>query len=205
MNTGQVKLEHELGRYIATYASDERFHNYLEIGTWNGRGSTYCFHYGFKRRSSPYSMQSYETSLARVKEARDVWKDVPSIEIIHGRVLESHECPTYEDLLRLFPRMNESWHAEDIMNFHSCIYVAANAPEVVLLDGAEYLTYFEFQKLKTMPSIRVFLLDDTNADKCRQIKRELERDTLWGLVASGNDRNGWAVFERLPNFPNKNL
>lgn len=196
-NTGQIKLTQELGQWISRYASDERFSRYLEIGTWNGRGSTCCFYDGFTKRKSPYSLQSYEIAKSRVDEAKSIWKHVPEIQILHGRMLQDHECPVYERVKEVFPHLTLSWHTEDIQNFWSCSYVPMNNPEVVLLDGAEYLTWFEFQTMKNMESIHVFLLDDVYTEKCPRIFAYLQSHPDWKLIAKGEDRNGWAVFEKI--------
>lgn len=196
-NTGQIQLTQELGQWISRYAADERFSRFLEIGTWNGRGSTCCFYDGFVKRSTTYSLQSYEISAARVQEARSLWKDVPGIRILHGRVLQDHECPVFAAVNSMFPNMSTAWHAEDITNFWSSSYIPMNAPEVVLLDGAEYLTHFEFESMKSIDSIRVFLLDDVYTDKCPRVFAYLEAHPEWTCVAKGKDRNGWAVFERI--------
>lgn len=196
-NTGQVKLTQELGQWISKYAADERFSNYVEIGTWNGRGSTCCFYDGFAKRRSPYTLQSYEISASRVQEARKVWEAVPDIHILHGRVLKDHECPVFARVKDVFPSMSLEWHTEDIKNFWSCPYVPMQDPQVVLLDGAEYLTYFEFETMKDVESIQVFLLDDANIDKCFHIRSYLDHQSNWKCVARGNDRNGWAVFEKV--------
>lgn len=196
-NSGQIQLGQEFGKWISKYATDERFSRYVEIGTWNGRGSTCCFYDGFTKRSSPYTLQSYEISKARVKEASALWNEVAEIQIVHGRVLQNHECPTYESVKGLFPNVNIDWHREDVQHFWSCPYVPMNQPEVVLLDGAEYLTWFEFETMKTMPSIRVFMLDDVYTDKCPRIFAYLQDHPEWKLVVKGEDRNGWAVFEKI--------
>ena len=196
-NTGQIQLRQEFGKWISRYAKDDRFSRYLEVGTWNGRGSTCCFYDGFMKRTTEYSLQSYETSPIRVQEARALWKDVPNIQILHARVLQNHECPLYERVKELFPTISVAWHTEDVQNFWSCTYVPANSPEVVLLDGGEYLTYFEFEAMKSMDSIRVFLLDDVHTDKCSAIFTYLQNHPDWTLIVKGEDRNGWAVFEKL--------
>jgi hypothetical protein len=196
-NTGQVKLTQELGMWISKYSADPRFTRYLEIGTWNGQGSTCCFYDGFAKRSTPYSLQSYEISSERVSHARDIWKNVPEIQILHGRMLQDHECPTIDSVKNMFPNANMQWHTEDIQNFWNCPYIPMESPEVVLLDGAEYLTYFEFEAMKNVASIRVFLLDDVYTDKCPRIFAYLDAHPDWNCVARGNDRNGWAVFEKI--------
>jgi hypothetical protein len=197
-NTGQIKLAQPFGQWISKIAADIRFQRYLEIGTWNGRGSTYCLYDGFVRRFDTPTLQSYEIHPERVVDARGVWKDIPSVRVIHGRVLQDHQCPIYREVLKTFPEVVESWHTEDIRNFFNCPYVAPNDPEVVLLDGAEYITQFEFDRVfSNMPGVRVFMLDDTCAAKTRQINAYLLNHPEWTRVAySDTERNGWAVFER---------
>ena len=68
-------------------------------------------------------------------------------------------------------------------------------PEIVLLDGSEYLTYFEYKKLES--TAKVFILDDINTEKCKKIVEELENNNKWNKKFYEQDeRNGWAVFER---------
>lgn len=197
-NSGQIRLEQPFGQWIARYAKDSRFSRYVEIGTWNGRGSTCCFYDGFVRRSSPATLQSYEISKSRVEEARDLWKHAPQIHVIHGRVLDDSKCPTFSTVQSVFPNLTVAWHTEDVDNFWSSPHVPMEDPEVVLLDGAEYLTYFEFEEMKTMKGIKVFMLDDTSVDKCRAIHQSLLDDPEWKyVVGSETDRNGWSIFERF--------
>jgi hypothetical protein len=198
-NTGQVKVNSPFGQCISKYSADERFTRYLEIGTWNGQGSTCCFYDGFTKRSTPYTLQSYEIWKDMMTAARNVWHSVPEIQIIHGRILADNECPIFSDVNAIFPNLNLQWHTEDINNFWSCPYVPMNDPQVVLLDGAEFLTYFEFQKMKDISSIKVFMLDDVHSDKCPRINQYLlDRPEEWTRVAySDYERNGWAVFERV--------
>lgn len=198
-NTGQIQLSQPFGQWIAKYAADTRFQRYLEIGTWNGRGSTCCVYDGFAQRSDGPTLDSYEIHPGRVAEAREIWKSVPSIRIHHGRVLADNQCPIYREVLKAFPNVTESWHTEDVRNFWSCRHVPIQDPEVVLLDGAEYLTQFEFDRVfKNCPSVRVYMLDDTKTEKTPHINAYLLGHPEWTRVAfSDTERNGWAVFERV--------
>ena len=65
LNTGQVQVKSPFGRWIAKYAADPKFSRYLEIGTWNGQGSTCCFYEGFKNRKDTFALQSYEIAKDR--------------------------------------------------------------------------------------------------------------------------------------------
>jgi hypothetical protein len=71
---------------------------------------------------------------------------------------------------------------------------------VVLLDGAEYLTWYEFDRVfKDMASVQVFLLDDTKTDKTPAIAAYLSAHPDWVRTAgSDTERSGWASFERRP-------
>lgn len=200
-NTGQVKVASPFGQAIVRYASDSRFTRFVEIGTWNGQGSTCCFYEGFKTRTDTFHLQSYEIAFDRIRHAKLVWQFFPPIEIIHGRILTDSECPTISDVTNLHPMMNAGWHTDDIRNFWSCPYVSMNDPEVVLLDGAEYLTWFEFMKVVNIPSVRVLILDDTNRNlsvKCYKIVEALLANPEWKRTEfSDTERNGWAIFEKI--------
>jgi hypothetical protein len=204
-NDGQVRLAHPFGQWISKYAADNRFTRYLEIGTWNGRGSTYCVHDGFAKRTDTPVLQSYEIQEPRFQEASATWKHVPTLQILHGRILKDNECPLFEHVLDVHPNIELSWHKEDITHFWTCPYIAPNNPEVVILDGAEFLTYFEFEKLRHMPSIQVYILDDAFTPKNLHSYTVLSQSPDWKLVVRGEDRNGWAIFERLPNLTNEDL
>lgn len=197
-NTGQIQVSQPFGQWISTYAADTRFSRYLEIGTWNGRGSTVCFYNGFTKRSDSPVLYSYEINSQRVTEARNVWKSVPNIKILHGRILTNDQCPIYREVLKAFPNVTEEWHTEDIRNFWNCPHIPIEEPEVVLLDGAEYITKFEFDRvLKNCSSVQVYLLDDTVVDKTKEINQYLLNHPDWRRIAySDTERNGWAVFER---------
>jgi hypothetical protein len=196
-NTGQIKLQQRLGYWIQRYAKDETFHKYLEIGSWNGRGSTICFAAGLHDRIG-VTFYSLEINTSRVAESRQFWTPFPVVNIRHGRILS--ELP---DIHSVHSDIVENWHSDDEFHFRSAPFIDVTdyKPEVVLLDGGEYLTYFEYQQLK--PYAQVFLLDDTCVPKCKRIVEELEKDAEWSLIECGDDRNGWAVFQRNQNISKK--
>ena len=198
-NTGQIQLNQPFGQWIAKYAADTRFSRYLEIGTWNGRGSTCCFYDGFTKRSDTPTLQSYEIDKDRATEAAALWSFAPQIRVLRGRVLPDNLCPTYREVFSFFPHLNQEWHEADVRNFWSCRHIPIEEPEVVLLDGAEYLTQFEFDRVfKECPSVRVYMLDDTHTAKTPRINEYLLNHPEWTRVAySDTERNGWAVFERV--------
>lgn len=191
-NTGQIRLYQRLGYWIQMYAKNTCFERYLEIGSWNGKGSTICFAAGFQdRHPVPFTFHSLEINPARLVESQQFWKPFPYVQIGYGRIL--NELP---NIRSIHSDVVDEWRLDDETHFNVAPFIdmSAFAPEVVLLDGGEYLTYFEYKYLK--PYAKVFLLDDTNVAKCKRIVEELQGDNEWVLVESGNDRNGWAVFQR---------
>ena len=198
-NTGEIQLSQPFGQWISRYGEDGRFQRYMEVGTSRGAGSTCCFYDGFVKRADTPVLQSYETIAERAAEAARHWSGESRVRIQHARLLQDWECPSWDAVKAVFANPTIPWHVEDIKRFWTCKYIEPADPQVVLLDGAECLTWFEFQKLwKEYPNVSVYLLDDTNMNKCARIKSFLEEQPNWVKIAGAdNERNGWAIFERL--------
>jgi hypothetical protein len=197
-NSGQIKYDSSMGTVIAEYANDLRFSNYLEIGTWNGGGSTYCFAKGFEKRVEPFKFASLEINELMYNKAKEMYKDISYIRIFNARILKNEELPSINTFLEMYPNLVSEWFRDDMKYFFQTAYfdVEDYKPEVVLLDGSEYLTYFEFKKLE--PTTNVFILDDINTDKCKKIVEELQDSNKWiKKYFVTNERNGWAVFEKV--------
>jgi hypothetical protein len=198
VNDGQIKYDDSMGQVIAKYSQDTRFTNYLEIGTWNGGGSTYCFMKGFESRVEPFKFASLEINNLMYTKAKEKYLNIPYVKIFNARILKNDELPPINELLEQFQDLRHDWFKEDMNNFFTTAYfdVEDFKPEVVLLDGSEYLTYYEFKKLE--PTTKVFILDDINTDKCRKIVEELSNNPNWKLKHSEpTQRNGWAAFENI--------
>jgi len=197
-NDGQIKYDSGMGRVIAQYAQDTRFTNYLEIGTWNGGGSTYCFAKGFESRTDPFFFLTLEVNRELYDIAKEKYRTVPYVNLEHGSIISSEMVNDKNSLLEPFESVNIEWLKEDIRNVCVAkqIEFVDTVPEVVLLDGSEYLTYFEFLKLQD--TTKVFILDDINTEKCKKIVEELDSSELWKLVHKvTSERNGWAVYEKI--------
>jgi len=198
VNDGQIKYDDPMGKIIAQYSQDTRFSKYLEIGTWNGGGSTYCFAKGFGSRVQPFNFASLEINEEMYNEAKSKYASIPYIHLFKARIMKDEELPPINELLEMFESVNTKWLRDDMASFFKTSYfdVESYKPEVVLLDGSEYLTYFEFKKLYN--STKVFILDDINTEKCKRVVEELKSSTKWKEVYfEPSQRNGWAVYENL--------
>jgi hypothetical protein len=73
-----------------------------------------------------------------------------------------------------------------------------NLPEVfdvILLDGGEFTTYYEFQLLKNR--CKILMLDDINVDKCKLIVSEILADPTWKIIKKQNIRNWYLIAEKM--------
>ena len=196
-NDGQIKYDDSMGQVIVQYAKDTRFTNFLEIGTWNGGGSTYCFAKGFENRTEPFKFASLEINDLMYKRAKEVYENISYVHIFNARILKNDELPHINEFLEKYENLNMEWFKDDMRNFFHTAYfdVEDFNPDVVLLDGSEYLTYYEYKKIE--PTAKVLILDDINTDKCKLIVEELKENSLWSMkYYEPSQRNGWACFQR---------
>jgi hypothetical protein len=96
--------------------------------------------------------------------------------------------------------MYKHWNEVDIINMKQCdlFLNRPNLPEifdVILLDGGEFTTYYEFQILKNR--CKILMLDDINVDKCKLIVEEIKSDKSWKIIKNDNTRNGYLIAEKL--------
>lgn len=199
-NNGQINVDSTLGQYLYNYASDEKYTTYLEIGTWNGLGSTKCFIEGFKQRKSNFLFYSLECNTEKHNYAKNLY-NIENIHILNEVILNTMPSDIYE----VFPEIKENevyayWNSIDFQNMkEKPLFLdrkdIPNHFDVLFLDGGEFTTWYEYQKLKDRCNI--IIMDDTNVSKCKKIVNELKNDTEnWTLIHESNERNGYALFER---------
>jgi hypothetical protein len=98
----------------------------------------------------------------------------------------------------MFNDLVEDWHKIDMENLATCSFLEERDFEVVLLDGGEYTTYFEYKELIKSPTLRMIICDDTNINKCKKVREELFASGEWKIIEDHpEDRNGWCAFVRV--------
>lgn len=197
---GQI-CNDSFSKLISSYASNVSYKTFLEIGTWNGLGSTTAFANGFKNRSDDYILYSLECNKDKCVDAVNLHKSNPNIHILNEVIW--NEEP--EDFYEIFPqcktdKLYKKWNDIDIINMKQCniFLTRKDIPEmfdVILLDGGEFTTYYEFQLLKNR--CKILMLDDINTDKCKLIVNELLADKSWKIINRDNVRNGFLIAERV--------
>ena len=205
---GQLNRDTFLGKKIYQLSGIKEFRNFVEIGTWNGQGSTKCFMDAILFRNDNSCLYSIESNKTFHKMAKKYWRPVLSvpkgkskIRLIYGRIIEMAELFTCEQIPEEISAdlVNyRRWREEDLSNYAQSPNVIDRLPEgidVLLLDGGEFSTYAEFQKLKERTG--VVLLDDTKSMKCKDIRKELLQDKMWRVVYDlPEEKNGLCIAYR---------
>jgi predicted O-methyltransferase YrrM len=205
LKQGQIRPEDSLGFFLKDLARNPRYKRYLEIGTWNGLGSTKCFYEGFLERPvGSYVFYSLECNAEKSRDAEhyydhEVEAFLPDIHILHAKAVRN--VPEEATLKAQFDSFEPTWHRVDIENMRACPYFfdmgngQIKSFDVVFLDGGEYTTYYEYLALKDMCSVLV--CDDTRVEKSKRIRAELMASPDWRCLRDAlDDRNGWCAFER---------
>jgi hypothetical protein len=199
---GQI-CNDEFSIEITKYASDLKHNTFLEIGTWNGLGSTRAFSNGFINRNDDYVFYSLECNKDKCEDASKLYSYNKKIHILNEVIWNEEPNNFYE----IFPQcltneMYKHWNEVDIINMKRCnlFLNRPNLPsifDVILLDGGEFTTYYEFQILKNR--CRILMLDDINVDKCKLIVNEIESDSSWRIIKKEYVRNGFLIAEKIHN------
>lgn len=208
--SGQINRGSLFGERLFKLATDRSFHSFVEIGTWNGEGSTQCLMDGLLSRNDDSHLTSLESDLSMHEAAKAYWSSrlpldqAPRLKLIHGRLVEEAELLSAEDIqsdhkFRQHPWLE--WRDKDIADYVKCDRVDGLLPEVIdvlLLDGGEFSTYAEFRRLS--PRTKVVALDDTAAFKTERIRKELLADSAWVTLCDlPRERNGIYIGRRREN------
>lgn len=187
---------------IRKYASDPQYKTFLEIGTWNGLGSTKQFVEGLKHRNDDYAFYSLECNSEKHLLAHKLYQQYPKVHILNEVIFND----TPDNFFDIFPQCKSNalykrWNDVDIANMKKCeIFLhRKDIPttfDVILLDGGEFTTYFEYQLLKD--KCNILMLDDINVDKCKLIVKEIRsQPDKWEIIKTDNVRNGFMIAKRL--------
>jgi hypothetical protein len=194
MTKGQILPQYEFGLWIDRIITDYSPKNIVEIGTWKGLGSTKCIIDSIIKNNLQTNFMSFECNkefyLESVKNLEN-YKDY--VNLIYGRLVE------FDEVIRFCKQrksqVNLNWLIEDLYNMSensSRINLIPKTIDFLLLDGGEYSTYIEWQKLKDRT--KIVALDDTKETKTKEINNSLSLDPNYKCLINSNERNGFAFY-----------
>ena len=88
-NVGQISND-SFSNEITKYASSLKYKTFLEIGTWNGLGSTKAFSNGFINRNDDYVFYSLECNKDKSMDASKLYTDNNKIHILNEIISYLH-------------------------------------------------------------------------------------------------------------------
>ena len=211
---GQILNDDNLiSRWIRKLSADTKNKTFLEIGTWNGLGSTKVFAETLESRNSDYIFYSLECNTDKSEMAAMLYSEYKNIHILNEVLFNKKPLnfnEIYPDYFYIFnhlgmyrkSKINNHWNKVDFVNMENCklFLDRDNLPDifdVVLLDGGVYTTYFDYQILKN--KCNYLLLDDTGIAKNNKIVEVIKDNfTYWDILEEDlSSRNGHLVCKRI--------
>ena len=201
---GEINADDKFGAYIIAIVKALNLKTNLEIGSWDGTGSTKCFIEGMK----DFPEKSL-TCIEIVKEKYDHLvnnvKEYPWVKCYNKSSIDCNKIiefgfqkmwsSPFNPIHRFFdaPDVEQVrvWYNEDVdlMKKYPCGFLEADKTiyDAVLIDGGEFTGFFEFELLKHRTN--VFFLDDTfKSYKTLKANIMLSEDIEWDCLA---DEKSW--------------
>lgn len=206
---GEINKWDEFGQTIINVVQNNKLQTILEIGSWDGTGSTQCFIEALKAAESP-RLVCIELRNDRFEDLKNNTKEYPWVECVNTSSISKHTF-LYKDFDSIWnspfnkietkdKKIVQSWYKDDMnevfkfeagfLDNDTLFY------DGVLIDGGEFFGYSEYRLVKDRTNV-LFLDDYYNAFKTNQVARELLEDSDWEVIAGNRHwRNGYAVFKR---------
>jgi hypothetical protein len=191
---GQINETTKRWELLQEIIQNNNFKSIVEIGTWKGMGSTLAVLKSKQDNTKFISLESNIDFFSIAEKNLDSFKN--EFELLFGRIVEIDEVLSHISEFSLSSEQNQ-WLSEDIQNFKNCPNVLDKLPEkidLLILDGGEFSTYIEWNKLKDRVSFIV--LDDIYVLKCNKIYNELLRDDSYVLIDKTDEGNGFCIFKK---------
>jgi hypothetical protein len=197
---GQITPQTEHGKTIISFLKDEHIKSVVEIGTWNGLGSTLCILDGITDRPD-IAVWSLECNKQKADAAKENLKSYIDhrTRLVYGTIVKPYDILNDTGYLDQFEEsLVQRYLLADLDNCEKAPNVLNQLPnpiDFLLLDGGEYTTLYEFQTLFSRCT-QYIVLDDTSTPKCIFIRDLLKKDIQWQEIYYSADRNGFSVFKR---------
>lgn len=203
---GQIHMGTGFGKNLYKLVLENNFKNIVDVGTWNGLGTTSCILKALDTKqafdTNLYTVELYQSMVEQAIINLSKYLDKFNIHILHGKICNIDEVYDWFDHSSIDFVNDEHaklWYHKDMQLLKQANNVIDLLPESIdflVLDGGEYSTYPEWQKLKNRT--KFFALDDTNILKCSRIRQEiLSRPEEYQIVYDiTTERNGYLIGRR---------
>jgi len=191
--TGQISGHDSLAIWLEAIATDPDVSRIVEIGAWEGKGSTRVLAKAVSTRPDVNSVSiiSLEAARERAMRAKKRNRNFRFVEVVWGSIVAEQDLD-YQGL-----NGNENdWIAEDINALKNCPQVLDSIPnsiDALFLDGGEFSTKKEYDLLFNRVT-KWLILDDTQSRKSAAIAKMIREGTApFVVVVDSYQRNGFMV------------
>lgn len=188
--TGQITLNTKAGKTLLDISGLNGVNHIVEIGTWNGDGSTRCILKGIENKNDAEFITIESDKKMYAEAASRLPKNITSL---YGSIIKLEEL----DESNLTPE-EKAWLDSDLRNYNECPNVLSRIPkeiDLLVLDGGEFSTRAEFLKLKDR--CRYIFLDDTHLRKNKLNRKDLLLSEDFAAIEDSGERNGWSLFKHF--------
>ena len=203
MSLGQINYEtNKLGKCIVDITKQEDIINIVEVGTWNGLGTTRCVLQGIQDSNKlNYNFYSFECNEEVYQQAVENNKNVDQnkVKLIYGKLVDETLLDSWFDINSLTSEQR-GWFEQDKTWMSNVPNVSNKLPlyiDFLILDGGEFSTYLEWRIL--CQRCRYIALDDTTQLKCKKVREEILNDKNFKIIEDDltGSRYGFLVAEYL--------
>ncbi len=194
LDSGQLSENTPEGKALFEFIKSNKIKSILEIGTWNGMGSTMTIVKALEESSQNPNFISIETDKLAYKNAvKNHRYSNPKVHIQLGRIIEVDELPKLEEIdfesFGFVPE-NKEWYIQDLRRYKKTKNIINELPknfDFILFDGGEFCTFSEFKKL--WHKTKFFALDDTKTYKQFEVLKFINQNN-----------NNFQLITELQNF-----
>lgn len=202
---GQITPDSFAGNEIIKIINRIDIKNIVESGTWLGGGSTMCVLENLREDQIFKTIELYPDIFKQARKNLANYIGKPNFEMLEGSIVEFKEM-FYFNHIEVLTDISIREHAnlyflKDLNYLKTCENVLYKIPEKIdflILDGGEWSTYPEWNKLKART--RIVFLDDTTTFKTKKIRQEILEDENYKTIIDKTNCSGFrnfGIFERI--------
>jgi hypothetical protein len=193
---GQVNLDSRFGQAIRDVCSRPDVNVCVDIGAWNGLGTTQCIVSGLSDQGAGH-VHSFEVDDAMFEKAKSVWAGNSYVSLYKERLAERmltiDEVQASRNYSNIASADWRTWYAGEKANFdRSTVGTLPERIDFVVIDGGEFSGQGDWDAVKKHHP-RYVALDDTLVVETASVLDEMLASGEWMILYEGSDRNGWAI------------
>lgn len=197
---GQIIPNSKAGRVIKEIVERENVINIVESGTWEGGGTTKTVLDSLRNDQLFLSIELYTDVFEKAKNNLREFLNKPNFCLLNGSIIDYSEIFWFDHDKEIDFNSDHHailWYKKDLENLKNSKNVFDKLPKEIdflILDGGEWSTYPEWQKLKDRT--KIVFLDDTNLFKTKKIREEILKSKRYEIIIDDQmDRNGFSLFQ----------